>query len=315
MAHRRILYRTVSLTILLAIALFMLAYLGQLWRQLSEAPLQIDWSVLALSQGLMVAGLLMLPIVPYRILGYLKSPLPAPYLCRLYFLSNLAKYLPGGVWALPGRAFLYQRAGTSVAASAAGVLWEVALLVAAAAIMSILGLRLLLAYIPVWLVISAVIVTLSALVVSAFMSGRLRRLLPEALRDILQNNDLKLTVKQSVGLIAINMLTWLIIGLAFAIMVYSLHPSLAVSVWFELIGLYAGAWLVGFLIVVTPGGIGVRDGLLAAGLAVLFDAPLPVAIALIARIVWTLAEVVCLLIASILQFQYARHRHLNQAQF
>jgi hypothetical protein len=97
--------------VLIIVAVFVIRYLGDQWAQIQDSPPQINWLTLLASQLGLTVGLALLPLGGWRALHDLDADLPAVTVWRIFFLSNIAKYLPGSVWALPGRAFLYQRAG------------------------------------------------------------------------------------------------------------------------------------------------------------------------------------------------------------
>ena len=61
------------------------------------------------------------------------------------------------------------------------------------------------------------------------------------------------------------------------------------------------AWAIGFLVFLTPGGLGVREGALALLLAPFLPSPLPAVVALLARLWWTVAELISVAIAALLE--------------
>ena len=92
---------------------------------------------------------------------------------------------------------------------------------------------------------------------------------------------------QGFNIIAIHILLWICQGLAFYLFVRSLVlvPFSQVGV---LIACYAFAWFCGFLSFLTPGGLGIREGLLAVLLANYMPGPEAALVALICR-VWMLS--------------------------
>jgi glycosyltransferase 2 family protein len=291
--------RTLQLIFVLLLVIFVGAYLRDQWDQLRDYTLTVDWLALALSQIVLVSGLAALSVANWYVLKYLGAPLPLVETCRIFFVSNVAKYLPGSIWALPGRMFLYQRAGVPTAKSIVAVFWEVLFMVIGAALLALLGWRFLAHYLPGWVLMLGVAVGVLGLVM-LYLLLRDRRLrahlltlpLPEKLRANLGRDDLWLTPRQAAVVLIIFLLAWLLVGLSFAGMVYAISDGFAASWWVELSGLYLGTWVVGFLIFFTPGGIGVRDVLIGLGMSVIVAAPLPAVVAILARITWTLAEVI-----------------------
>jgi hypothetical protein len=87
----------------------------------------------------------------------------------------------------------------------------------------------------------------------------------------------------------------LIQGAAFFLLVRAIYP---ISLKFlpGAIGLYNGAWAVGFLSLITPGGLGIREGAMAFLLKYYLPVPLAVIISILARLWITVFEVTVALI-------------------
>lgn len=292
--HAKPLLQAVFLAVLL---LFVARYIAGQWASLRDtATLQVHWPLLMAAQVGTLIGLALLPLGAWLTLRFVGLPLEGRIVWRAFFVSNMAKYLPGSIWALPGRAFLYQRNQLTVAASITIVVWEVALMCAGAGVVALLSLRLIQHYIP------AIILLVGVLFAVMIGSGVLLLLKTRAQTLLVRvfPHALRLTLPQMMVVALAYCISWICIGLSFACLVAAVSPELAPIHWFELTGLYSGAWLVGFLAFFAPGGIGVRDGLLTLGVGVLFAPPLPLVTAILARLMWTLAELAGLLLSGLL---------------
>ena len=60
--------------------------------------------------------------------------------------------------------------------------------------------------------------------------------------------------------------SWLLLGLHFGALVYGLDVEVA-SPWLLSIGVFALAWVAGFLVIIAPAGAGVREAALVLGFA------------------------------------------------
>jgi hypothetical protein len=272
---------------------FAILYLADQWSALQGASATINWPILLLAQVTMAAGLGLLPAVSWLTLKYLKNPLPLPQVYHSFYLSNLAKYLPGSIWALPGRAFLYQRAGLTAQVSLAAVFWEVLLMIVTTAGLTLLAAQLIAHYFgdAVTLLGCLAVAGLSfALLAFTARGSQLHfPLLSKALGRMLIA-QLRLTPREIALVCAGYAVSWMLMGLGFALLVRAIAAEGAGVALGEMIGLFAGTWLAGFLVIFAPGGIGVRDVLIALGLSVLLAAPVPALAAILARILWTVAE-------------------------
>jgi hypothetical protein len=82
---------------------------------------------------------------------------------------------------------------------------------------------------------------------------------------------------------------WVVTGVAFAALVASLYP-LAASDVPVVVAAYAAAYAVGFLALLTPAGLGVREGVLVVALAPVLPAGPALVVALISRLWMMLVE-------------------------
>ena len=302
----RWLRRSLQGILLLLLVIFVGRYLTGQWDRLQEQSVTVNWPVLIFSQLVLTLALALMAVPNWLVLRALNARLPFATVLRFWFLSNIAKYLPGSIWSLPGRMFLYQRAGVPLAQGVVAVFWEALLLLLSALLLTILGWPLFERQVPAALLAGAIILMalgmLAVLVIISSLRLRKRVLtlpMPERLRRHLTREDLWLTLPQFLWLLALYVGCWLLIGVGFGMMVFAISPAFENGWWPQLIGLYMGAWLVGFVIIFTPGGIGPRDLLLGLGLSLLMNDPLPTVATILARILWTLAEIVGVLLTSL----------------
>ena len=98
----------------------------------------IRWDLLLLSLLLLFLVLPLMASISWISLRYLDNALPSKKVVSIYFISQLAKYLPGGIWAFPGRMIAYQAVGVEQSSSIASVFREVSALVLSAIAVSLL---------------------------------------------------------------------------------------------------------------------------------------------------------------------------------
>ena len=93
--------------------------------------------------------------------------------------------------------------------------------------------------------------------------------------------------------------SWIVAGTAFYVLLLALWPVAPLVAWPICIGIYAIAWDIGFVSFITPSGLGIREAAIVALFALAFPLPTGLAsiMALISRLVSTLAEAVCVSIA------------------
>ncbi len=226
----------------------------------------------------------------------LGQPSPGPLACiRIVLTANLGRYVPGKVWQIAGLALLARRAGVpGTTATAAAVLGQLFHLAGAGAV----GLLLL----AVgrgdgagWRVLgdTGVLIGAGALtmaLVLASIPGVVRRGLALAYRFAGIGAEAVPRPDPLFGprWILLHAGIWLVYGVAFALLVrgFGLELPLLMA-----ISAFAAAYLLGYLALFAPAGIGVREGVLIALLQPQLGTG-AVGVAVIARLWMTLVEVI-----------------------
>jgi len=80
---------------------------------------------------------------------------------------------------------------------------------------------------------------------------------------------------------------WLLLGLQAWLLLVQLAPGVGYPL---AAGAFAFAWLVGFLVIIAPGGLGAREAALVLALSSLVGASAALSLALVSRILMTLAD-------------------------
>ena len=215
---------------------------------------------------------------------------------RIWFLSNLARYVPGNVWSYVGAVELARREGvarrTTLAVMALTQVLSVGVAVAAG--------------LPVLVAERARLgrpALLGALVVAAgaALAALFRRQLLDLARRRLPGfdpADLTPSAGTVVLLVAGYALYWAVTGLAFAALVASLYPLDPGDVPL-VVAAYAAAYAAGFLALLTPAGLGVREGVLVVALAPVLPAGPALVVALLSRVWMMLVELAGAAIAQL----------------
>lgn len=188
----------------------------------------------------------------------------------IMLVSQFAKYAPGNVGQYVGRVLLAQRAGLPPRVALSSLVIETGTIVLAACICSLAALDLLpllshrygadaisVAYLA--------IATLMALLVAACVVPTLRRRAVSALDQVmalLAPAKLRL-ILEALSLHSVN---FVLGALALRTLIAAV-PGQDATTLAPLLGVYAIAWLCGFLVVGAPAGLGVREAVLLLGLA------------------------------------------------
>ncbi len=213
---------------------------------------------------------------------------------RIWSVSNLGRYVPGKVWSIGAMGVMARRAGVSpVAAAGSAVLGTVVNLAAGFVVLFLSGRDVLTALFPDAAGAAALVPVLGVVGLAAVPV-----LLPVAARVAARAAGrayapVRLPVRVLLGVSAANVAAWVLYGVAFRWLAGALLPGLA-GKWGVYIAVFAGSYLAGYLALVVPGGLGVRELTMAAALVRLgaTDAPSAALLAVASRLWLTVLELV-----------------------
>jgi glycosyltransferase 2 family protein len=272
--------------LVLAAAVFLGLTIARHWRELEEFTWQVQALPLAASvvalAGALAYGVLLWKLVLDR---FDHPPVRISALLRIWFLSNLARYVPGKIWQFVGAAELARLAGLSRAVILTSMVVQMGFTLLAAALVSALVL------LPDGLPDGLPVFGLVALVGAAvFMvhPALLNRALSVVAR-VFRKNVLGWRGRWLDGLLllGLSVVGWIIYGAAFALFVHSVVGTGLDSV-LPLAGVNALSFLVGYMVFLPPAGLGAREGAMAVLLRPFAPVAIAAVLAVLARL-WTVA--------------------------
>jgi uncharacterized membrane protein YbhN (UPF0104 family) len=310
--HKRI----VRLSVLALIVVFVAFFIQKTWAQVPRGyTWRVSWPLLALGWLLLVTQELSFAFIWRSILMRLGSTLDVRSAQQIYLGAEFVRYIPGNVWHVLTRILWAEGRGVPRATGFASMTIELATKLASAALVFALSLL-------VWPDIGALggqlgqlgrglplavglvgvpllLVGLHPRVLTGVLNFALRKLRRQPVSFQLGYRDvLVVTLLWSAS--------WVVAGLGFYLIVLALWPAPpSMTAFIMATGIYAIGWDIGFLSFITPSGLGFREvaiaGLLGAGLTGLVPVgPVALVIALVARLLGTAAELVCVVGAHVL---------------
>ena len=209
-------------------------------------------------------------------------PLSAYERQRTHHLAQVAKYLPGFIWQFASKGFLLRRRGASAATTARIIAVE-----------------------QLWIIAGAALVGLAATAVAVPILAREEGLLlapllgyqgvPIAALAVLDIAASGLLFRKCImfsrrSVAVLSLSAWIALSLSFVTLV---APAVGADVASLLLACAAFpiAWIGGYIVPFAPGGMGVREGVLAALLAPVLQVEVAVSVALMSRLVYIVAEV------------------------
>ncbi|MEP6494512.1 MAG: lysylphosphatidylglycerol synthase domain-containing protein [bacterium] len=249
------------------------ALAGQ-WRDYQHTALVVhpDWRFIALSGIVVLATYALLIEVWRRILAEWKSTISFGDAARIWCVSNLGKYVPGKVWQILAMGQMAQSINVPPAAAAGSAIVSTVVNI---------GMGFAVAVVTGWSaldVISKGHAALGIVIAVATVGGVLLLpvMIPFAVRlaSRITRRPLDLgTLPRRAVYIAIvgNIAAWILYGWSFQLLVHGVLGNTRGSLG-DYIAAYALSYVIGYLVLVVPGGIGTRElvqttALTAMGLA------------------------------------------------
>jgi len=235
------------------------------------------------------------------LLGRFGYQLPYRRSLRIWLLSQAGRYVPGKVWFALGRIYLNEREGVPRGVTTVATAVELALVLASSVAVFALA----------WAVTGSAGGHAYAWVVLALplvVAGVHPRVIAAVLKRLGRHQaQLSLRYCDVLALLAAYAGCWCLYGLGFylagtGVAVVGQAGSAPAAIGLghlpEMIGINALSWSVGFLSIITPAGLGVREGVAFSLLSKIVVKPYPSLIPLVARVWVTVAEVAAIGIAA-----------------
>ncbi len=270
------------------VALGVIAVMGE-WHGVRDAMARLSLSALSGSMLVVLCALLVSMVLWRLLLAGMGSPLPYRVAARILFVGQLGKYLPGAVWPVVAQMELGRDHGVprrrSVTVFVLLMLFTFTTgLLVAVGMLPLAADALVQQFRWAFLLVPVLLVLLHPRVLNPLLDLLLRLTRSPAL-------DVPLTWQVSLRAVATGATQWLIYGFHIWLLGVQLGAD-PVALLPLAIGGFALAWCIGYLGVITPAGLGVREVALVAVLSPLLSQADAIVLALASRVLITLADLI-----------------------
>jgi hypothetical protein len=306
---RRVLWIALQVAFATAVIAYAAATLAEEWEGTAHrlAGLRADWRAIAAASAAVLGAYTVL-VQTWRVMLHAwNATLSFGAAARIWFVSNLGRYIPGKIWQIAAMSVMAKRRGVSpVAATGSSLVVNLASVASGFALVLLTGAGVLRFAVPDGAAGLAGVVSgpvLAMLLLAIALGGLIA--LPYAL-PLLARTMTRITGRElelpAVPPRAIWVATagtagaWLLYGVAFALFSRALLPAagpLTAGDLFAYVAVYTSSYLVGYLALFAPGGIGVRESMLLVAMPPLglATAPEALVIALASRLWLIVLEV------------------------
>lgn len=284
--------RPVQVLLAGTILYFVVRQVAHNWEAISAHDWQINWLLLIVSIAVGILTFFVLSSVWRVIINGFGHRLGAGEAFRIFYLSNLGRYIPGKVWQLFGVLYLAGKRGVPPEQAGASFALSQLFAIPASFLVYVLAVQVepdlltdriaILGSGTAWLITVAMI-GICALVV--LWPNRMLALVNYLLRRIGRAEVVfQLDKKVALGIFLGYCVAWILYGVAFWLFVRSVAPGLGAI---PAVGVFNASYQIGYLMLFAPGGLGPRE-LVMGILLTPFIGPLGPAIAILARL-WAIA--------------------------
>jgi hypothetical protein len=256
---------------------------------------QITWTIrpaLVIASALLTWTIYVGLIATWRyLLLAWKQRIDALGAARIWTVSNLGKYVPGKMWAIAGMAIMAQQQGVAPwAATGSAIILQFLAIGTGVAMTAFTGTTVLETAYPGarWALLALGLVSLAGVCLVLIPSVASRLLALFARRD--QAPPPPLPVRAILVGVGMNLVAWAGYGVSLWLLAKGLLPVAHLDV-LTAVGAFAASYLAGFLFLLAPGGLGVREGILILMLQRPLGLGTATALALASRVLLTVTEV------------------------
>jgi uncharacterized membrane protein YbhN (UPF0104 family) len=262
------------------------------WEEAEGALRSLPLWVVPASLGAAMVGLCGQLMAWRALLADLGSPMPPGQAARIMFPAQLAKYVPGSVWAFAAQVELAKERTVPRPRGAAATILAIATTLTVNLAVAALTLPFVSpeAARQWWWALAAAPVLL-ALLHPAVVTRAVRRLQRFAHRVSAATDDEldHVSTRGMAAAVAWSALAWIPLGAHLWVLIHGV-AGLGPEAMAVAAGTYALAWTLGLLAVIMPAGIGVREVVLVVGLAPVLDTGAALVVAVLSRLVMTAAD-------------------------
>ncbi len=282
--------KIIKIGIVLIIFYFLAKNLYQNWWQIDFKQLRFNVPLLSVSSLFLFIFFLLFIFGWKLILRGLGVSLSFLKALKIIFYSQLGKYLPGKIWAIVGRMYFCQQLGVSASKAFISVVLEMALTIISGMFIFLVGLSIFPGFrIHINPFLLMIVVIILFIVIHPRVFTRIINIFLQLVKKGPIRIDLNFS--QICGMMLYYCLMWLSLGIAFYFLINS-TTFIALSTIPILAGSFSISTTIGAMALFVPGGLGVRESVLALLLSNFFPISLAILLSVLSRIWISFGELI-----------------------
>jgi glycosyltransferase 2 family protein len=275
------------------VIIFLVTILSKQWSQIQQYEWTFHLGWLFLSILFLTISTLIVTLSSLTVFREFKESISFLKIFNIFNISAPIRYIPGNVWYVAGRMEMFKKHKVSRLTSTVGLFLEIGIGLIAASTLFLFAI--LLGYDLVNISSTWIILIIVTMVIS--MHPKLFNPIINKLYKLVKKQEINLTwnYESTLEIYIILLSHWILQGLAFFFLVKSIYITND-TILIPLIGIYSIAWVLSFLTFISPGGLGIKEGIMVLFLQSFMPLDVSIIISLFSRIVTIFHE---LLMASI----------------
>ncbi|MGB9720834.1 MAG: lysylphosphatidylglycerol synthase domain-containing protein [bacterium] len=281
--------RIITVVIVLTIFYFLITNLINNWHKIPRDSLHFNLVNILISMILLFLNFLIFVEAWRKIIFTLGDSIDFANAFWIMSSSQLAKYVPGGIWFALGRIYLGKGDKLKPETIGISVIIETALTLLVGIILFLLSLF--------FASRSSILNFLFVVPIAVFFIIILHPKVLNKLLNLSMHIFKRKPIYFNIDYLRILCLSLYFFGLwiaqiiGFYFLINSIYPVHITKI-FHLAGVYTLSWMSGFIVIFAPGGLGVREGMMSLLLSSFIPSPLAIAISFLSRVWITVFEIV-----------------------
>lgn len=297
--NKKLLMKIFKALFLIAVAYFLVSYFVKNAADIKELDFKISFLSFGLSMVFYFAYKLSLACLWHYITVLNNCSISIKKAVRVYLYSILGKYIPGKVFMLAARLPAYSRENVPARKPTVCFFIENVCTLLGAAFLFLISL----AFFPndilnkyMWFVVIFIVaffVCINPKIINFFLAR---------LGKLIKKDDITIPMNyiQMVKVVLLFVANWFIVGIGFYLLINSIY-QIPVSQMLYVGGIFGLSAIIGIISLFAPSGIGVREGIIVAGLVLIMPKEYAVIISVVSRLWVTVAELILIFIAFVIE--------------
>lgn len=294
--NRKRIMQIIKILFLVLVVIFLVIYFQKNMEDIRNLDFKINWPVFIISMIFYFIYKITLASLWHYITKLNRCAIRYSKAVTGYLYSILGKYIPGKVFMLAARLPSYSEENIPVRKVTICFFLENICTLLGAAFLFLISLF----FFPNDLLNDYKFLTIGLVILFfIFINPKVLNWFLKRFGKLIKKEDLEIPITyfEMLKVVLLFIGNWMIVGVGFFMLVKSIYPAIPLSEILFAGGIFGLSAIIGILSIFAPSGLGVREGILVAGLILIMPEQYAVIISIISRLWATIAELLLIFVA------------------